>query len=106
MPPLRKEREAEDTEQLLDLSEGRPQEPHTTVRLRRLYSLSPQVLWATCTGTHTHSPVVLRAQRKSARRVRATPATEPLMVLFNWLGKLIPVISLIYYFCMNILFYT
>lgn len=54
MPPLRKER-GDDTEELLDLSDGSPQEPHTTVRLRRLYSLSPQVLWATCWGRHTHT---------------------------------------------------
>ncbi|TNN53208.1 hypothetical protein EYF80_036569 [Liparis tanakae] len=40
---FREEREAEVTEQWLPgLSEGSPQEPQTTVRLRRLYSLSPQ----------------------------------------------------------------
>jgi len=52
-PPLVNERDALDTPELADtqvlfLSDGCPHEPQSTVRLRRLYSLSPHVLWAAC----------------------------------------------------------
>ncbi len=64
-PPLLNERQALDTPELADtqllfLSDGCPHEPHTTVRLRRLYSLSPHVLWAACRGRQWTEQLRLR----------------------------------------------
>lgn len=51
-PPLLMEQEPLDTPEVAQLlSDGWPHEPQTTVRLRRLYSLStPHALWLPCRG--------------------------------------------------------